>query len=272
MRLISILALLSIGSTAFAADYASTYKSAKDDFFRRGDAIELAQSCANKAGVAVDLASNDTELYEALVLQSRCTYFIGIKAKSDDDKIRIHALGKSYAERARNIKSLQATRAEAYYFYGINLGRWALANGVMKSLGERHNLRRTMETVIDKNHFAIDDTGRTVPGREYDSWGANRTLGHMYFKLPGMFGGDNRKAESLLRQATDMTPKEARNSLTAYYLAEVLVANGKKAEARQVLDEVIQYENNPEQYNPSRVPESLDEIQDCKTLRSELGN
>ncbi|MBI3542602.1 MAG: hypothetical protein HY075_04935 [Deltaproteobacteria bacterium] len=255
---------LPFGRYASAADFASQYKAAFDDFNGRAK-DGSAQSCADKAAEAVKLAANDNEKFDGLVLQARCTYFVGTRLKKDDDKIRVFGDSKSLAEKAKN---LLKDRAEGYYWYGVSLGRWAEANGIMKSLGERHNLRRTMETVLTKG--AVVD-GKNVPGKEYEAYGANRTLGRMYFRLPGMFGGDNRKSEELFREAVAKSAAYP-ETLNAIWFAEVLVANGKKAEARQVLDFVIQFENEPAKYNADRVAEYVDLIGDAKALRKEIGN
>lgn len=260
------LAILATAGVALAADFSTQYKDAFGDFEKRGDSPAYAQSCADKAREAFSLAADDAQKYDALVLQSRCTYYVGMKARTDDDKIKIFGLAKNFAEQA---KQYQKDRAEAFYFYAINLGRWAEANGILKSLGERHNLRRNSEAVLTK--IAAEE-GKTYPGKEYDGWGANRTLGRMYFKLPGMFGGDNQKAERYLREAVEKMSAEYPNSLNIVYLAEVLVANGKKAEARKLLDDLIRYELEPAKYNPKRVPETVDDIKEAKTLRKDLGN
>ncbi len=262
------LATLALTANVFAADTNSKYQDAFADFQNRGTGAAAAQSCADKAGALAVEATTDLEKYNALVLQSRCTYYVGMKAKKDDDKVRIFGAAKNFADKA---KPLQKDRAEAYFFYGISLGRWAEANGIMKSLGERHNLRRTMETAITKT--AVDDEGKPMAGKEYDSYGSNRTLGRLLFKLPGMFGGDNRKAEEFLRVAVVESEKMGiRNSLNILYLAEVLVANGKKPEARQLLSDALKFENDPTTYNPRRVPETIDEMKDIRALRNELGN
>jgi hypothetical protein len=256
--------VLSIVSSVYAADYAGTFQSAMDAFLHRGDDRELSKVCAERAEAAVALGANDIEKYDALILESRCLYFYGMKAKTDALKISIFGKGKDVAERA---KKFAAARAEAFYYYGINLGRWAEANGIMKSLGERHNLRRNAETAI-RNTAVVD--GKTIPGKEIDSYGPNRTLGRMYFKLPGMFGGDNQKSEALLHEAVEKSVE--RNTLNTLYLAEVLVANGKKPEARKVLDEALAFENEPAKYNENRIPETMDEMKELRALRNELGN
>lgn len=261
------LSVLAVSASAFANDFQRQYADAFADFSNRGQSVANAESCVTKAGEALKTAATAEQKYDALVLQSRCTYYVGVKTNGDGAKIPVFQRGKAFADEAKKILK---DRAEAYYFYGINLGRWAEANGIMKSLGERHNLRRNMETVLTK--AAKDDEGRDLAGKEYDGYGANRTLGRMYFKLPGMFGGDNQKAERLLREAVELMPKDYPNALNVYYLAEVLVANNKKGEAKKLLDDLLAFEGKPEKYNPRRVPETEDELKLARALRKELGN
>ena len=123
-----------------------------------------------------------------------------------------------------------------------------------------------METVLRKS--ALVD-GKTVPGKEFDGFGANRTLGKMESELPT---GSNARAEQLLRESfTKQSPSDL-VALNTVYLAEVLIKNRKKAEAKKILDDLIMYQSEPAKYNPNRVPETIDEIKDAVTLRKTLGN
>ncbi len=269
MRLNKVVLLGVTVFTAFGAnaraDFASDYQAAFGQYLSRGEGVSFAEDCVSLASLAFNSATTDEEKFNALVLQSRCTYFVGTHARTDEEKVVIHNRGKALAERAKNILP---NRAEGYYYFGINLGRWALANGIAKSLGERNNLRSAMESV--KRFPAKDDQGRDVPGREYDGWGANRTLGHLFAELPPLFGRDTQAAERLLREAVDRTPSDAPNGLNIVYLAEVLVKNDKKAEARQLLDRFLAAGSNPEAYNPARVPETRDELREARRLRDDL--
>ena len=267
ITMFTVLAMTTSAMATVEADFKNLYETAFDNFKNRGAEAGKARACVATAGAALKVAATAEQKYDALVLQSRCAYYVGMKTKGDDNKVKVYKEGMKYAEDGKNVLK---DRAEAYFYYGINLGRWAEANGIMKSLGERHNLRRSMETVLVK--AAKDDEGREIAGKDYDGWGANRTLGRMYFKLPGMFGGDNDKAEKLLREAVANTPSDYKNSLNVYYLAEVLIAKSKIAEAKKVLDELISYESRPEKYNPRRIPETLDDIALAKAIRKELGN
>jgi hypothetical protein len=59
---------------------------------------------------------------------------------------------------------------------------------------------------------------------------ADRALGRWYFKVPGLFGGSNRKSEEHLRKALTYNP----NSIISHiFLAETLDDMGRKDEARK---------------------------------------
>src|SRR5207245_9131724 len=59
-----------------------------------------------------------------------------------------------------------------------------------------------------------------------------RELGSWYNMVPGLFGGSNRKSEEHLRKSLTYNPQ---SSATLFFLAETLIDEGKKDEARKVL-------------------------------------
>ena len=64
---------------------------------------------------------------------------------------------------------------------------------------------------------------------------ADRALGRWYFKVPGLFGGSNKKSEEHLRKSLDYNP----NSIASrFFLAETLLDMDRKAEARAELQRV----------------------------------
>ncbi|MBU4573948.1 MAG: TRAP transporter TatT component family protein, partial [Proteobacteria bacterium] len=70
----------------------------------------------------------------------------------------------------------------------------------------------------------------------YEAGGPYRVLGRLYFKLPGLFGGDNEKAIENLKIAVKKGPHRYLNHI---YLAEVLIDEDQGHEANQVLKAVI---------------------------------
>jgi len=68
--------------------------------------------------------------------------------------------------------------------------------------------------------------------------------------VPGLFGGDKRKSEAHLRKALAYHPQSV---ITRLFLAETLIALGRKAEARRELVAAIAAPDDPEWIPEDRV-------------------
>jgi uncharacterized membrane protein len=68
-------------------------------------------------------------------------------------------------------------------------------------------------------------------------------LGRWYYKVPGLFGGSDRKSEEHLRKALTYNP---RSTVTLYFLAETLMELGKKADAKTTLQQVLDAPLDPD--------------------------
>jgi tetratricopeptide (TPR) repeat protein len=65
---------------------------------------------------------------------------------------------------------------------------------------------------------------------------ADRALGRWYFKVPGLFGGSNQKSEEHLRKSLTYNPN---STASLFFLAETLLDEKKKDEARATLQKAI---------------------------------
>jgi hypothetical protein len=65
---------------------------------------------------------------------------------------------------------------------------------------------------------------------------ADRALGRWYFKVPGLFGGSNRKSEEHLRKSLTYNPN---SHSSHFFLAETLLDMGRRDEARAELQAVL---------------------------------
>jgi tetratricopeptide (TPR) repeat protein len=164
-------------------------------------------------------------------------------------------------EKAKAAYAIDDTLAEGYYFYAINLGKWALAKGVLASLFRKNELIEHAETAL-RNETREGEKGETV-----DGYGPNRTLGYMYYKLPGFAGGSTERSLKYLSEAFTKAPEIALNHV---YYAEVLASGNAadKARARTILDQLLA--QNPETLNPSRIPETKEEFDLARKLRADL--
>jgi len=85
------------------------------------------------------------------------------------------------------------------------------------------NIRAEMEAVI-----------RINPG--YQNGGAYLVLGRMDYELPGVMGGSSKRAIQEYEQGLKVAPS---NALMKVYLAESYIDAGRKDEARNLLNQVL---------------------------------
>ena len=72
---------------------------------------------------------------------------------------------------------------------------------------------------------------------------ADRALGRWYFKVPGLFGGSDKKSEEHLRKSLTYNPN---SSASLFFLAETLIDLGRKDEARATLQKLLEVPLDPD--------------------------
>jgi hypothetical protein len=88
---------------------------------------------------------------------------------------------------------------------------------------------------------ALEEVLRLDPAFQQGS--ADRALGRWYFKVPGLFGGSNEKSVAHLRKSLTYNPH---STVSWFFLAETLIDMGRKDEARQALQQVLDAPLSPE--------------------------
>jgi hypothetical protein len=71
---------------------------------------------------------------------------------------------------------------------------------------------------------------------------ADRVLGRWYFKVPRMFGGNRKQAEDHLRASLKYNPN---STASHFFLAELLLDEGRKDEGRAELQKVLDAPPDP---------------------------
>jgi tetratricopeptide (TPR) repeat protein len=128
-------------------------------------------------------------------------------------------------EAAENLLAQQPDGVAGHYWKALNLS----------GLADVNRLRgfKLLAQIMDelKRSLALDET--------YDQAGAHRVLGRIYFEAPGwpVSVGDKEKSLEQLTAAVRLAPDNSTNHL---YLAETLLAMGRKAPARGELEKVLQ--------------------------------
>lgn len=202
-------------------------------------------------------AEDDDVNYKVLIAESSALYWQGTHS-STDEKLKLHSRGLEKAKAAIQLNDLYA---DGYYFAAIHLARWAEVIGVLGSFSKKGELEGYIHHVQTK--MTIDLT----PGEEMDGWGINRVLGMIQFKVPPVLGGSHKDSLKYLKEAYEKAPEFA---LNAVYYAEALMVGSpnEKKEAKRILEKLLQ--EDPNHYNPNRIPETLEEFELARGLRKSM--
>jgi len=258
---LSALALTSVARADDASakakyDQAVTAYQARADLSQNEKAISLLEQAEAEA-------SSDELKYDIYCLQSRAFYYRGqtTPGSEENNPAKVPAFEAGIAA-AIEAKNLNDSYADAYYYHALNLGRWGLAKGKMKALFRLGELK---DAIAGARALEAKDGSA---GEAFDGYGPLRILGRMYWSLPGIAGGDNRKSLSLLKSAFEGAKDYAIN---VYYYAETLNEFGAQSRAQgcQLLKELLA--NNPQSYNPKRTPETVTEFEEAAKLAQRMG-
>jgi hypothetical protein len=130
----------------------------------------------------------------------------------------------------RTAASLEANRPEGHFWIAANMGTLAESFGLRQGLKYRGDIRDALLTVLK-----LDPA--------FQKGSADRALGRWYYTVPGLFGGSRKKSEEHLRKSLSYDPN---STASHYFLAEMLIADGRKADARAELRKVIDLPSDPE--------------------------
>jgi tetratricopeptide (TPR) repeat protein len=188
-----------------------------DELYRNRSTLTSATRAA--AIWSARLAANPADFETAWKL-ARAQYWLGTNGLAAPE--RRGALEAGLAA-ARKAVAIDATRPEGHFWSAANMGALAESFGLRQGIRYRGAIRESLETVL-----------RIDPGFQQGS--ADRALGRWYYKVPRLFGGDNRKSEAHLRKALAYNQQSV---ITRLFLAETLLDLGRKAEARKELEAAI---------------------------------
>jgi tetratricopeptide (TPR) repeat protein len=220
--LLLCMAIVWMGITASGQD--------ADELIRKADAVfaEMQDMAGAKEALslyreALLAAENKYEPYWKI---ARIMYYIGEHTQDKKDKRNTFAQAVYHADKA---VELEPEKPDAYYWRGVNNGKYGEARGVLKSLSLVKPIKNDMNKVIE-----ID--------RSYEDGGPDRVLGRVYFKLPGFAGGSKDKSLEHLEMSKSYGPEDA---LTRTYLAETLMSQDEIERARAELEYVLNMADDP---------------------------
>jgi tetratricopeptide (TPR) repeat protein len=190
--------------------------------YRQREDIAKAKQAADIWGARA-AKNNDFESWWKL---ARACYWIGTHG-ADADRRPALERGLKAAETAA---TLEPKKPEGYFWQAANQGALAESFGMWQGIKYRGRIKDNLQRVL-----AMDPA--------WQQGSADRALGWWYYKVPGMFGGSDEKAEQHLRKALTYNPK---STATLYFLSEVLLDRGKKSDATAMLQQVLDAPLDPD--------------------------
>jgi tetratricopeptide (TPR) repeat protein len=194
-----------------------------DALYKQRETIASAQQAE---GIWADRLAKDPKDFESAWKAARARYWLGGHA---EEKRR-----KAYLENGiaagRAAIAIAPNRPEGHLWLAANMGALAESFGLRQGLKYRGDIKDALLTVL-----------RLDPAHEQGS--ADRALGRWYYKVPGLFGGSDKKSEEHLRKSLTYNPN---SSSSLFFLAETLIELGKKEEARRALQKLLDAPVDPE--------------------------
>jgi TRAP transporter T-component len=167
---------------------------------------------------AADLA-RDARNFAAAWKLSRVCYWLGGHAPQVERR--------SFLERGMNAAQQAITaepnRPEGHFWRAANMGTLAESFGLSAGLKYRKPVKQELETVLRLDAAFMEGS-------------ADRVLGRWYFRVPGLFGGSKTLAEQHLRTSLKYDPN---STVSHFFLAELLLDQGRAGEARTELQAVL---------------------------------
>lgn len=118
---------------------------------------------------------------------------------------------------ARSAIALNANRPEGHFWLAANMGALAESFGVRQGIRYRGAIKDALLMTLKLDQGFLQGS-------------ADRALGRWYFKVPGLFGGSNRRSEGHLRKALTYNPASV---ISHIFLGDTLADMGRKEEARK---------------------------------------
>ena len=201
-------------------------------YFHRDQGANLADSISELDGL---IAKGG----EAALYWRRCRSFVarGEKREKKSDKLADYDLARQDCERSVKLNS---NDADGHFWYGVSMGRWGEAKGIMKAMFLIKPIRKEMaETLkLDPNQG-----------------GAHRVLGEMLWQIPGFAGGDKKAALAEYETAVRLAPNRSTNYQT---LAEAYLHFDRKEDAIRTLKAVADIKTPAD---PAEYPTDLADAQ-----------
>ena len=183
-------------------------------------------SARRAADMWAAMLAADPRNFEAAWKLARADYWLGGHAP-DPERRKFFEQG---IEAGRKAVAVQPNRPEGHFWIAANMGALAESFGLRQGIKYRTAIRQELETVL-----RLDPT--------FQDGSADRGLGRWYSRVPRLFGGNPKLAEAHLRASLKYDPA---STASHFFLAELLLDQGRTDEARAELQHVLDAPLNPE--------------------------
>lgn len=167
--------------------------------------------------------SLDNKNVKSAIMISRAWLTYGdLVPEKKEDKQKAYEQCRDWAKRAKEIDD---TSAQAHFWYFACAGRIQQLKGILTGLKMLPELRREIHRAyeLDPKDVMILDG-----------------IGTFYYEVPGIMGGDLKKAEELLKKAVELDPNY---TLAWYDLAVAYYKQKRYIEAKEALERVLTSKN-----------------------------
>jgi tetratricopeptide (TPR) repeat protein len=194
-----------------------------DALYRERETLASAQRAEQ---IWAERLKQDPKDFESAWKLSRARYWLGTHAPEQSRKAYLEA----GIVAGRAAIAVAAGKPDGHFWVAANMGALAESFGLRQGLKYRGDVKEELETVL-----------RLDPA--YLQGSADRGLGRWYYKVPGLFGGSDRKSEQYLRKSLTYNPH---SHASLFFLAETLIELGKKADAKATLQQLIDAPIDPD--------------------------
>lgn len=194
-----------------------------DALYKQRENIASAQQAE---GIWAERLGKDPKDFEGAWKLARARYWLGTHGPETARKGYL----ESGVAAARAAVAVSPNKPEGHFWLAANMGALAESFGLRQGLKYRGEIRNELETVLRFD-------------AAFQQGSADRALGRWYYKVPGLFGGSDKKSEEHLRKSLTYN---ASSTASLYFLGETLIDLKKKDEARAMLQKVLDAPVDPD--------------------------
>lgn len=227
-----------IGVCLLGAACLSLFGDELSDLLSEADRLYAAKNEADNCDRALEtfqmVLAIDLECEEAYWKLARCYFWLSrYRLTKESEKETACREGIEYAKLGVEVNERSAP---SHFWLAANYGGYAQVKGAFESAALIEHIKAEMETVLE-----LDEN--------FEDGGAHRALGRLYFKLPGVMGGDLEKAGAHLARAVELSPQNPENRL---FLGELYLERGREGEAKAHFEFVVTCPEVPSRLTWSR--------------------